>query len=87
MLRVAGSLKLGWVTASLFIAKLQSFRRQNAASPFMNQIVTPPDPPRDDGAKTVGGAGNRALSLKIALPRRLIRIFPKGRIVWLMKMF
>jgi TnpA family transposase len=29
MLRVAGSLKLGWVTASLFIAKLQSFRRQN----------------------------------------------------------
>ena len=31
MLRVAGSLKLGWVTASLFIAKLQSFRRQNAA--------------------------------------------------------
>jgi TnpA family transposase len=27
MLRVAGSLKLGWVTASLFIAKLQSFRR------------------------------------------------------------
>jgi TnpA family transposase len=29
MLRVAGSLKLGWVTASLFTAKLQSFRRQN----------------------------------------------------------
>ena len=29
MLRVAGSLKLGWVTASLFITKLQSFRRQN----------------------------------------------------------
>ena len=29
LLRVAGSLKLGWVTASLFIAKLQSFRRQN----------------------------------------------------------
>ena len=29
MLRVAGSLKLGWVTASLFIAKLQSFGRQN----------------------------------------------------------
>jgi len=29
MLRVAGSLKLGWVTASLFIAKLQSFRQQN----------------------------------------------------------
>ncbi|MBV8375958.1 MAG: Tn3 family transposase [Verrucomicrobia bacterium] len=27
---MAGSLKLGWVTASLFIAKLQSFRRQNA---------------------------------------------------------
>jgi TnpA family transposase len=30
LLRVAGSLKLGWVTASLFIAKLQAFRRQNA---------------------------------------------------------
>ncbi|MEE9147851.1 MAG: Tn3 family transposase, partial [Candidatus Tectomicrobia bacterium] len=29
LLRLAGSLKLGWVTASLFIAKLQSFRRQN----------------------------------------------------------
>jgi TnpA family transposase len=29
LLRVTGSLKLGWVTASLFIAKLQSFRRQN----------------------------------------------------------
>jgi TnpA family transposase len=29
LLRVAGSLKLGWVTASLFIAKLQSSRRKN----------------------------------------------------------
>jgi len=29
LLRVAGSLMLGWVTASLFIAKLQSFRLQN----------------------------------------------------------
>jgi TnpA family transposase len=32
LLRVAGSLKLGWVTASLFIAKLQSSSRQNALS-------------------------------------------------------
>ena len=30
MLRVAGSLKLGWVTASLFIGKLQAYPRQNA---------------------------------------------------------
>lgn len=30
VLRVAGSLKLGRVTASLFIAKLQAYRRQNA---------------------------------------------------------
>jgi hypothetical protein len=30
LLRTAGSLKLGWVTASLFIAKLQSSRRKNA---------------------------------------------------------
>jgi TnpA family transposase len=30
MLRVVGSLKLGWVTASLFIGKLQSFPQQNA---------------------------------------------------------
>jgi len=30
LLRVARSLKLGWVTASLFIGKLQSYRRQNA---------------------------------------------------------
>jgi TnpA family transposase len=30
LLRVAGSLKLGWVTASLFIGRLQSYRRKNA---------------------------------------------------------
>ena len=30
LLRVAGSLKMGWVTASLFIGKLQSYPRQNA---------------------------------------------------------
>lgn len=30
LLRVAGSLKLGWVTASLFIGKLQSFEQKNA---------------------------------------------------------
>jgi TnpA family transposase len=29
LLRVAGSLKVGWVTASLFIAKLQSYRRNS----------------------------------------------------------
>ena len=29
VLRVAGSLKLGWVTASLFVGKLQSFPQQN----------------------------------------------------------
>jgi len=29
LLRTAGSLKLGWITASLFIAKLQSSRRKN----------------------------------------------------------
>jgi TnpA family transposase len=29
MLRVAGSLKLGWVTASLFVQKLQSYPQQN----------------------------------------------------------
>jgi TnpA family transposase len=30
LLRVAGSLKLGWVTASLFVTKLQAHPRQNA---------------------------------------------------------
>ena len=30
LLRVAGSLKRGWVTASLLIGKLQSYRRKNA---------------------------------------------------------
>ena len=30
LLRVVGSLKLGWVTASLLIGKLQSYRRKNA---------------------------------------------------------
>jgi hypothetical protein len=44
-------------------------------------------PARIVGAKAICGAGDRALSLKIALPRRLIKILPKGRIVWLMKMF
>jgi Tn3 transposase DDE domain-containing protein len=29
LLRLAGSLKLGWVTASLFISKLQAYPRQN----------------------------------------------------------
>ena len=30
LLRIAGSLKMGWVTASLFISKLKSYPRQNA---------------------------------------------------------
>jgi TnpA family transposase len=30
LLRVVGSLKLGWVTASLFISKLQAYPRQNS---------------------------------------------------------
>ena len=30
LLRVAGSLKRGWVTASLLISRLQAYRRQNA---------------------------------------------------------
>jgi TnpA family transposase len=30
LLRVAASLKLGWVTASLLVSRLQAFRRQNA---------------------------------------------------------
>jgi TnpA family transposase len=30
LLRVAGSLRLGWVTASLFISKLQAYPRQNS---------------------------------------------------------
>jgi TnpA family transposase len=32
LLRVAGSLKLGWVTASLLIGKLRSYPRQNRLS-------------------------------------------------------
>jgi TnpA family transposase len=30
MVRVAGSLKLGWVTASLLLSKLQAYPRRNA---------------------------------------------------------
>lgn len=37
LLRVAGSLKLGWVTASLFIGKLQSFRRQNVLTKALQE--------------------------------------------------
>ena len=38
LLRVAGSLKVGWVTASLFIAKLQSYRRNNALTRALQGI-------------------------------------------------
>jgi TnpA family transposase len=34
---VAGSLKLGWVTASLFISKLLSFARQNALAQALQE--------------------------------------------------
>jgi TnpA family transposase len=34
---VAGSLKLGWVTASLFISKLLSFPRQNALAQALQE--------------------------------------------------
>jgi len=37
LLRIAGSLKLGWVTASLFVSKLQSFPRQNALARVLQQ--------------------------------------------------
>jgi len=36
-LRVAASLKSGWVTASLFIGKLQSFRRQNVLTSALQE--------------------------------------------------
>ena len=39
LLRVAGSLKLGRVTASLFIAKLQSFRRQNVLTRALQEVM------------------------------------------------
>jgi hypothetical protein len=47
---------------------------------LLNALIRPDPIPRDDGAKTVGGAGDRALSLKIALPRRLIKIFRKAEL-------
>jgi TnpA family transposase len=37
LVRVAGSLKLGWVTASLFISKLLSFARQNALAQALQE--------------------------------------------------
>ena len=37
MLRVAGSLKLGWVTASLFVQKLQAFRQRNALTQALQE--------------------------------------------------
>jgi TnpA family transposase len=37
LLRVAGSLKLGWVTASLLVGKLQSYPRQNALSKALQE--------------------------------------------------
>lgn len=37
MLRLAGSLKQGWVTASLLISKLQSYPQQNALTPSLQE--------------------------------------------------
>ena len=37
MLRVAGSLKLGWVTASLLISKLQAYPRQNKLTQVLQE--------------------------------------------------
>jgi TnpA family transposase len=37
LLRVAGSLKLGWVTASLLIGKLQSYPRQNTLTQALQE--------------------------------------------------
>lgn len=37
LLRVAGSLKLGWVTASLLIGKLQAFPRQNSLTRVLQE--------------------------------------------------
>jgi TnpA family transposase len=37
LLRLAGSLKMGWVTASLFIGKLQSYRRQNTLTRVLQE--------------------------------------------------
>jgi len=37
LMRLAGSLKLGWVAASLMIAKLQSFPRQNALAQALQE--------------------------------------------------
>ncbi len=37
LVRVAGSLKFGWVTASLFISKLLSFARQNALAQALQE--------------------------------------------------
>lgn len=37
LLRVAASMKSGWVTASLFIGKLQSFRRQNVLTTALQE--------------------------------------------------
>jgi TnpA family transposase len=37
VLRLAGSLKLGWVSASLFISKLQAYPRQNALAQALQE--------------------------------------------------
>ena len=37
MLRIAGSLKLGWVTASLFVQKLQAFPQQNVLTRVLQE--------------------------------------------------
>jgi hypothetical protein len=39
MVRAAGSIKLGWVTASLLVQKLQAYPQQNGAVPVSTRDI------------------------------------------------
>jgi TnpA family transposase len=59
LLRLAGSLKLGWVTASLFISKLQAYPRQNVLARALQaygRLVKTRFILRSSRVKTIAGA-------------------------------
>ncbi|MGZ3489168.1 MAG: Tn3 family transposase [Isosphaeraceae bacterium] len=68
LLRVAGALKLGWVTASLLIGKLQSYPRKNRLTRALQEWSTAAWSRRSSSsvtwrARTTGG-GSRPSSTR-----------------------
>ena len=94
LLRVAGSLKLGWITASLLISKLQAGVRQNALTralreygPLVKTCFIPPVdqerrlPPTDLSTAEQRRSAARPAPLPLLRPRGQGPAPPRGRAV------